>query len=281
MSCTSLFAPTHEQQEQLQQKGHQNCLKTMKTALENSANFWNGGVTYGNLFNMDENVQLVGKYFEKFPEDKDKICLSIKGDLNLERFTPDGSAEQLQNDIEKISKYIGKTGKKLDIYCLGRIDPNLGVEVSVQALKKYLDAGDNKGICLSECSAESIRKALKIAPICAVEIEYSLWSREAEENGVFQICAENNIPIIGHSPLGMGYLTGTFKSLDDVEGVRGTFDRFQADAIEKNKILVEKIGHIADKYGATPAQIALEWVRRQSKKNSNYPVIIPIPGTKS
>lgn len=79
----------------------------------------------------------------------------------------------------------------------------------------------------------------------------------------------------------MGYLTGNYKSLDDASGVRGTFDRFKADAIEKNQVLVEKIREIAEKYSATPAQIALEWIRQQSQKNSNYPVIIPIPGTKN
>lgn len=185
MSFTSIFSLTEEQQKELQTQGYEDCLRTMKTALENGAKFWNGSVAYGNIYNMDENLQLITEYFEKYPEDVDKVCISIKGGFNLKKFIPDGSPEQLKEDIEKTNKYLGKSGKKFDMYCLARIDPQLGVEVSVEALKKHLDTGDIKGICLSECSAESIKKALKIASICAVEIEYSMWSREAESNGVF------------------------------------------------------------------------------------------------
>lgn len=193
---------------------------------------------------------------------------------------PDGSAEGIRKSVEGILSILdGK--KSFDIFVYSRVDPTVPIEETIGALAKYAKAGKIGGIGLSEVSASSIRRAHAVHPIACVEVEFSLWSTEIITNGVAATCAELNIPIVGYSPLGRGFLTGQIRSYDDIPDgeFRKCLDRFQPGNFEKNLDLVDKIQEVAAKkgHGVTPAQLALAWVRHQSERNG-MPVIIPIPG---
>lgn len=144
---------------------------------------------------------------------------------------------------------------------------------------RYVQSGQIGGIGLSEASATTIHRAHSAHPIAAVEIEYSLWSTDIRFNNVASTCAELGIPVVCYSPLGRGFLTGQIKRLEDIpEGdMRRWFDRFQPEHFHKNLELVQKVESIAQRLGITPAQLALEWIRKQSGQNG-MPVLIPIPG---
>jgi pyridoxine 4-dehydrogenase len=251
----------------------------LRKAIELGSTFWNGGEMYGRPEPSD-NLALLGRYFEKYPEDADKVYLSIKGGVDLKTWGPDGTPERVRDSINTSLKFLD--GKKyLDMFTLARVG-TVEIEESVKVIKEFVDAGKVGAICLSEVSAESIRRAAKVAPISAVEIEFSLWSREAEINGVFEVCKEMGIPVIAYSPIGRGFLSGEIKSLADIpkDDMRLLFDRFQEENFNKNLDLVEKVNQLARRKGATNAQIALSWIRKLSNTGV-YPIIVPIPGTTS
>jgi aryl-alcohol dehydrogenase-like predicted oxidoreductase len=158
---------------------------------------------------------------------------------------------------------------------LHRQDPNQEIETIVGAMSDLAKQGKVKCIGLSEVNAETIRRANKIHPITAIQSEYSLWSREPEQE-IFDICQELGITFVSYSPLGRGFLTGTIKGRADMEAgdFRLSNPRFTENAIKENIKFVEVIGQLAQAKGATKAQIALSWILCQ---NDN---ITAIPGTR-
>lgn len=175
----------------------------MRTALSLGATAWNGGELYGT---PDRNsLHLLNEYFTKYPEDADKIVLSIKGGVTPGGLTPDGSKANVSRSIEECLKVLD--GKKfLDLFECARLDTKVPLEETVGTIAEYVKAGKVGGVSLSEVNANTIRKAHAIHPISAVEVELSLWCTEILENGVAQACAELDIPIIAYSPLGRGFL---------------------------------------------------------------------------
>lgn len=175
----------------------------MRTALEHGSNLWNGGEFYGS---QDRNsLHLLNDYFTKFPGDSEKVVLSIKGGMKPGQMIPDGSEENVSRSIDECLRLLD--GKKfLDIFECARVDPNVPIETTIEAIAKYVKSGKIGGISLSECSAQTIRRANKVHRISAVEVEFSLWATEISTNGVAQTCAELDIPIIAYSPLGRGFL---------------------------------------------------------------------------
>ncbi|ODQ66082.1 Aldo/keto reductase [Nadsonia fulvescens var. elongata DSM 6958] len=251
--------------------------KAMKTALENGCNLWNSGEFYG-TDDPNSNLKLISRYFTKYPEDADKVVLSVKGGIDVRTLSPNGSPDKVQESIDNIIRLLN--GKKhLDIFECARVDPDTPIEETVGAIAEYVKAGKISGIGLCEVSESSIRRAHAIHPIAAVEAEFSLWSTEILENNVAAVCHELKIPIVAYSPLGRGFLTGQIKSIDDIpeNDFRRTMDRFQPENFDKNLVLVQKITDIAKKIGVTPTQLALAWVKYHSNRD-NLPVIIPIPG---
>ncbi|QIX02102.1 hypothetical protein AMS68_007619 [Peltaster fructicola] len=252
-------------------------IETMKAALKAGANFWNGGEFYGPP--EANSLHLLNEYFTKYPEDASKVVISIKGGGKVPMPVPDGSEKNTQRSIDECLRVLdGK--KKLDLFECARVDPKTPVEITMRAIKKYIDAGKLGGVCLSECSADTIRRAAKEVKISGVEIEYSLWATDAADNGVFAACAELDIPIIAYSPLGRGFLTGQLRSPDDIpeDDFRRGLPRFQKENFDENLKLVAEVESLAKRKGATAGQVALSWVKAQSERNGN-PVIIPIPGT--
>jgi len=248
--------------------------KAMKASIEVGNIFWNAGEFYGTP--EYNSLHLLNKYFSKYPEDASKVVLSVKG--ALKHMHPDGSPENIKRSVENCLKLLdGK--KSIDIFEPARVDKNTPIETTLRALEEYVKAGKIGGIALSEVSAATIKRAVKVTKIVAVEVELSLWSLDILNNGVAAACAEHNILVVAYSPIGRGFLTGEFQKLEDIpeDSFLRTSPKCHPENFENNIDLVRKLQDIASKKGCTPAQLAISWVRHLSKKNGN-PEIIPIPG---
>ncbi|KAG8163348.1 hypothetical protein KVR01_006645 [Diaporthe batatas] len=240
---------------------YEDAAKAMKTALEQGANFWNGGMFYGTP--ESNSLHLLKYYFTRYPEDANKVVLSIKGAFDRATNTPHGSPEGIRASVEEALRILGAT-KKIDVFEMARVDPTVPIETS----------GKIGGIGLSEVSAATIRRAAKVAEIAAVEIELSLFTTDVLSSGVADACHELDIALVAYSPVGRGWLTGEFRKPGDIPETdpRRHLPRFQPGAFEQNFKLVEAVEKIAGRKGATVAQVAMAWVRRQGA--------IPIPGTR-
>ncbi|KXG45656.1 uncharacterized protein PGRI_034230 [Penicillium griseofulvum] len=252
------------------------CFETLNTTLELGANFWNAGELYGTP--EYNSLHLLNKYFTKYPENAEKVVLSVKGGLKVGQLVPDCSEKNIRRSVDECLRLLdGK--KKLDIFECARQDPNVPVEETVKVLAEYVKEGKIGGIGLSEVDAETIRRAHKVHPIAAVEVEVSLWSTDILHNDVAKTCAELDIPVIAYSPLGRGVLTGAVTSLADIpkDDIRHHLSRFQEEHFQHNLKLINEVNGLATSKGVAPAQIALAWLRSLSEK-PGMPTIIPIPG---
>ncbi|KAI0408522.1 voltage-gated shaker-like K+ channel, subunit [Xylaria palmicola] len=251
--------------------------EAMRTALKNGSNFWNGGEIYGK---PDYNsLVLLERYFEKYPEDAEKVVISIKGGINPKTHRTDGSPENTRRSLNNCIAQL-KGRKKLDLFEFARRDPNVPMEETFKLIQKeYIDTGKLGGISLSEVRAETIHEAVKHAKIAAVEVELSLFSTDILENGVAAACAQYGIPIVAYSPICRGLLTGQVTSLDDKDPQFRSFGfpRFQPGNIEANLRLVEQVKDVAKSKGCTPAQLAINWTRAVARR-PGMPAIFPIPG---
>lgn len=183
----------------------------MREALRQGSNFWNAGEIYGSP--TRNSLHLLNEYFTRYPEDADKVVLSVKGAFKPGQPVIDGSKENVTRSIEECLKVLD--GKKfLDIFECARVDPNVPIEDTVSFIAPYVKAGKVGGIGLSEANAANIRKAAKVHQIAAVEAELSLWSTHILDNGTVDVCGELGIPIIAYSPLGKGFLVREAKSME-------------------------------------------------------------------
>jgi len=249
-------------------------VKVMKAALDRGANFWNAAQFYGPP--NANSLQLLNYYFSKYPEDSKKIVLSMKGAFGATG--PDCSPEGIKRSIDNCLEVLD--GKAfIDIFEPARIDPNVSVEDTMTTLAKYVKEGKIGGIGLSECNADTIRRAHAVHPLASVEVELSLFSTDPLSNGISKACAELNIPLVAYSPLSRGFLSGHIHKLDDIPAndSRRNFPRFQPDVFDLNLELVKEIDKVAEAKGCTMPQVAIAWVVAQSKQPGN-PVTIPIPG---
>ncbi|KAJ4417389.1 hypothetical protein N0V85_001869 [Neurospora sp. IMI 360204] len=251
----------------------------IKAALDAGCNYFNGGEFYGPP--EHNSLTVLKRYYDKYPEDVDKILLNVKGCMLPGLVAADSSPEGVRASIENSVRMIGGKGR-IDQFEAARKDPKVDIEVTMKAMDEHIEAGDIRGIALSEVSAQTIRRAAKVAKITAVEVELSIWNTEPLENGVLEACAELDIPVLAYSPLGKGFLTGQVKSFDDIpEGdFRRMLPRFQPEVFEANLRLVRKVEELAARKGCTPAQFAVNWVLALSRR-PGMPTIIPIPGASS
>ncbi|KAI3400844.1 hypothetical protein diail_1533 [Diaporthe ilicicola] len=250
---------------------YDDAVKIMKTALEQGANFWNGGMFYGTP--EANSLHLLKHYFTKYPEDADKVVLSIKGAYDRGTNSAQGSPEAIRASVEEALQVLGGT-KEIDVFEMARVDPAVPIETSVAALAELVAEGKIGAVSLSEVSAQTIRRAAAVAPIAAVEIELSLFTTDVLGNGVADACHELGITLVAYSPVGRGWLTGEFRKPEDIpeNDMRRHLPRFQPGAFEQNFRLVEAVEKLAERKGATVAQIAMAWVRRQGA--------VPIPGSR-
>ncbi|KAI0125576.1 aldo/keto reductase [Xylariales sp. AK1849] len=250
--------------------------EAMREALKNGMNFWNGGEFYGTP--EYNSLHLLERYFEKYPEDANKVVLSIKGAGGPSGHHPSGSPEEVRRSLDNSINLL-KGRKKIDIFECARRDPKTPLEVTFGVIdKEYVQTGKIGGISLSEVKASTVHEAAKITKIVACEIELSLFHTDILDNGVAAACAEHNIPLVAYSPLGRGMLTGQIKSLDDIpeDSMLRRYPRFQPDTFPINIELSKKVEGIAQKKGCTSSQLAINWTRAVAKKAGTS--IIPIPG---
>jgi aryl-alcohol dehydrogenase-like predicted oxidoreductase len=188
--------------------------------------------------------------------------LGIRGDAGYVRQACDASLERLGVD-------------HIDLYYQHRVDPNTPIEETVGAMAELVEAGKVRYLGLSEAAPRTTRRAHAVHPITALQTEYSLWSRDPEDE-ILPTLRELGVGFVAYSPLGRGFLSGRIRSLDDLdaEDFRRENPRFQGENFERNLDLVEQIHLIADEKGVTPSQLALAWVLSRGDD------VVPIPGTK-
>jgi aryl-alcohol dehydrogenase-like predicted oxidoreductase len=188
--------------------------------------------------------------------------LGVRGDRDYVFQQCDASLKRLKVDV-------------IDLYYQHRVDPKVPIEETVGAMAELVKAGKVRYLGLSEAAPATIRRAAKVHPIAALQTEYALWSREPEDE-ILPTVRELGIGFVAYSPLGRGFLTGQFKSFDDLpaDDYRRQTPRFQGENFAKNLQLVSEIESMAKAKGVTPSQLALAWVLAQGDD------IVPIPGTK-
>ena len=185
----------------------------------------------------------------------------------------DGSAAHVRRSIEGSLQRLNTD--HVDLYYQHRVDPKVPIEETVGAMAELVQAGKVLHLGLSEAAPETIRRAHAVHPIAAVQTEYSLWTRDPE-TGVLATCRELGIGFVPYAPLGRGFLSGRFKSPDDLDekDFRRSGPRFTGENLDANLKLAAKVAEIAEEKGITPAQLALAWVLAQGED------LVPIPGTK-
>ena len=185
----------------------------------------------------------------------------------------DGSAENVRLSIEGSLKRLGTD--YIDLYYQHRMDPGTPVEETVGTLADLISEGKLRGYGLSEAGPETIRRAHAVHPVTALQTEYSLWSRDPEKE-ILPVVRELGIGFVAYSPLGRGFLTGTIRSLDqlDESDFRRNNPRFEGDNLEANIRIVEQVDAVARELDAKPGQVALAWLLAKGED------IVPIPGTK-
>ena len=188
--------------------------------------------------------------------------------------TIDGSAGYVSKACEASLQRLGVDF--IDLYYLHRVDPDVPIEETVGAMSKLVQEGKVKHLGLSEPSVATLRRAHKVHPISAVQSEYSLWSRDPEDE-LLPALQELGIALVAYSPLGRGFIAGRFKSLDDLapDDWRRNNPRFQGENFAKNLALVDHVKALAEERDCTPAQLALAWLLNRHDN------VIPIPGTSS
>jgi pyridoxine 4-dehydrogenase len=174
----------------------------MRASLDAGCNFWNGGEFYGTP--EYNSMTLMAKYFEKYPEDAEKVVVSMKGGMNMAILKPDGSPEGIRKSVDNMLAQL-KGRKEIDLFECARRDPEVPLAETFGVLEReYIEAGKLGGVSLSECSAATIHEAAKVRKVGMVEVELSLWATDVLENGVAAACAQHDIPLVAYSPLGHG-----------------------------------------------------------------------------
>ncbi|KAH7267236.1 NADP-dependent oxidoreductase domain-containing protein [Fusarium redolens] len=250
----------------------------IRTALDSGCNWLNGGEFYGP---PDANsLALIRRYLEKYPEDADRIVLTIKGGLGP-NYVPLGTKENIRRSIDDCIETLGPVGR-IASFEIGRKDPNVDYEEdTLAAISEYVKEGKIDGISCSELNANTLRSAAKKFKIAALEIELSLFTTDPLTNGLLEVCGELDIPILAYSPLGRGFLGGQIKSVKDLpeNDMRAKMHpRWQGENFQKNIQLVDDVEALAKKKGCTVSQIAINWLLSLSRR-PGMPMIVPIPGS--
>jgi aryl-alcohol dehydrogenase-like predicted oxidoreductase len=184
-----------------------------------------------------------------------------------------GKPEYVKSACEASLKRLGLD--YIDLYYQHRVDPNTPIEETVGAMAELVKEGKVRYLGLSEAGVQTLRRAVKVHPIAALQTEYSLWTRDPERE-IIPTCRELGIGFVAYSPLGRGFLTGRFKKFEDLpaDDYRRFSPRFQGENFQKNLDLVKKVKDMAEEKHCQPSQLALAWVLAQGGD------IVPIPGTK-
>jgi len=236
------------------------------------------GITFldtADIYGYGDNELLVAKAIRGM---RDKIFLATKFGILRSKTDPavrgvNGSAAYVRSACDASLKRLGV--EVIDLYYQHRVDPNVPIEETVGAMAELVRAGKVRHLGLSEASPQTIRRAHKVHPIAALQTEYSLWTRDPEDE-VLPTTRDLGIAFVAYSPLGRGFLTGQIKRFEDFapDDYRRNSPRFQSENFQKNLELVRRVEEIASEKKCTPSQLALAWLLAQGGD------ILPIPGTK-
>jgi aryl-alcohol dehydrogenase-like predicted oxidoreductase len=250
----------------------QESLATLERAFALGITFYDTADMYG----PHTNEELVGRFLKG---KRDFVVLATKFGIVRDPNDPtvrgvSGKPDYVRKACEGSLRRLGV--EAIDLYYLHRVDPATPIEETVGAMAGLVKEGKVRWLGLSEVSPETLRRAHKVHPITAVQSEYSLWSRDPEDDGILDACREMGVGFVPYSPLGRGFLTGQIKRFEDLapDDYRRNSPRFQGENFQKNLDLVKRIEEIAKSKNCTPAQLALAWVLAQGDD------LIPIPGTK-
>lgn len=241
-------------------------------ALDLGINFLDTADMYG----LGRNEELIGRAVRGR---RGEFVIATK--FGFVRDPGDGSIKGISGKPEYVAEAADQSLRRLgidtiDLYYQHRVDPEVPVEDTIGAMARLVEQGKVRYIGMSEASADSIRRASKIWDITAVQSEYSIWTRDVEDNGVFETCRELGIGFVPYAPLGRGFLSGEFKKFEDLPDgdVRRSHPRFQGENFEKNLELVRKVEEIAAAKDVSASQLALAWTLTRGEN------VVPIPGTK-
>ncbi len=244
---------------------------TLLRALDLGISFWDTADMYGPFLNEE----LVGRVLKGRRE---QVTLATKFGIVRDPQNPmvrgvSGKPDYVRSACEASLRRLGVDC--IDLYYQHRVDPSTPIEETVGAMAELVKQGKVRYLGLSEAGPETLRRAAKVHPIAALQSEYSLWTRDPEDE-VLATCRELGIGFVAYSPLGRGFLTGQFKRIEDIpeDDYRRHSPRFQGENFQKNLELVTQVEAIAQEKGCTPSQLALAWVLAQGDD------IVPIPGTK-
>jgi len=250
-------------------------IATMHRAAELGVNLLVTSDAYGNGVNEELIARALKGKRDKFlvATKFGNLSLATRGDGGGAPALTGGHPDYVPQACEKSLKRLGVD--VIDIYGMHRMDKTVPIEDTVGAMKRLVEQGKVRYLQLSEAGAQTIRRAHKVHPLTAVETEYSLWSRDVE-NEILPTCRELGIGYMAYAPLGRGFLTATMKTLDALlpKDRRREHPRFSADNIGRNAGLLAPLESIAAAKKCTPAQVALAWLLAQGED------IVPIPGTK-
>jgi aryl-alcohol dehydrogenase-like predicted oxidoreductase len=246
-------------------------IATIHRALELGINFLDTADVYGPY----KNEELVGRAIKG---KRDQVVLATKFGIVRDPANPNvrgvnGKPDYVKKSCDASLRRLGVDC--IDLYYQHRVDPNTPIEETVGELAELIKAGKIRHIGLSEAAGGTLRRAVKVHPIAALQTEYSLWTRDPEDE-ILATCRGLGIGFVAYSPLGRGFLTGQFKTFDDLaeDDYRRFSPRFQGDNFQKNLDLVKEVEEMAHEKKCKPSQLALAWVLAQGED------IVPIPGTK-
>ncbi|AYM93378.1 aldo/keto reductase [Serratia fonticola] len=249
----------------------QEAIATLHRALELGVTLLDTADMYG----PHTNEQLIGKAIKG---KRDQVFLATK--FGIVRDPADPTARGVSSKPDYIRRSVEGSLQRLgvetiDLYYQHRVDPKVPIEEVVGTLADLIQEGKIRHIGLSEASVATLERAHQVHPITALQTEYSLWSRDAEQ-GQLAACQRLGIGFVAYSPLGRGFLTGAIQSIEDLaaDDFRRDNPRFQGENFARNLELVTKVSELARQKGVTPSQLALAWVMAQGEN------IVPIPGTK-
>jgi aryl-alcohol dehydrogenase-like predicted oxidoreductase len=245
-------------------------MATLERALDLGITFFDTADVYG----PHTNEELVGRFLRGR---RDRVVLATKfgnvRDANGAWRGVNGRPEYVRQSCDASLKRLGVG--HIDLYYQHRVDANVPIEDTIGAMADLVREGKVCYLGMSEAAAATVRRAHAVHPISALQTEYSLWTRDVED-AILPTLRELGIGFVPYSPLGRGFLTGRFRTIDDLpaDDVRRSHPRFQGENFEKNLKLVDRICDLAREKGCTPTQLALAWVMAQGED------IVPIPGTK-
>jgi aryl-alcohol dehydrogenase-like predicted oxidoreductase len=251
-------------------------IATIRRALDLGVNFLDTSASYG----QGHNHRLIG---EAIRGRRHEVVIHSKSgsprDGNPDGVRGGGDPRYLRKTLEDSLKNLGV--ERLDVFCMSRVDPNVPIEESVGAMAEFIKEGKTRFISLSECSAQSLRRGSAIHPLACLQMEYSLFSRDAEQQGQIGACKELGMALMAYGVVGRGMLSAEVPKLEQMSGqdIRTRLPRFHNENVEPNMRLRSALQALAGKKNATLAQLAIAWPKAQGERAGVF--IVPIPGAKS